>query len=296
MDSSIGMEPPEASAPDMTAEDMPAPVQQRGTATIDLPKAQGFGKASDIKRGSALVLFAPEGWGKTSFGAFAPKTAFIEGRDESGLAKLVEFGRIPDVPTIKAKTWPRFIAELDSIGTSETPPPFQMLCLDSVSAFETMARDFICQRDFNGQWTGKEGFQSYYKGFFRTADEWILMLTRLEAIQEKHGTTMLMLAHSKVKTLSNPSGDDFDRHVIDCDDRIWGPTAKWADAVFFGNWLTILSDSGKGIGGTVRKLYTTHTDNCDAKNRFGLPSVIEIPNDESKGFETLVQTLKGLKK
>ena len=61
--------------------------------------------------------------------------------------------------------------------------------------------------------------------------------------------------------------------------------------MLFGKFVTITEKSKtgviKGIGGTDRILYTERRDAFDAKNRYGMPAEIDIPNDPAKTWETI---------
>lgn len=104
---------------------------------------------------------------------------------------------------------------------------------------------------------------------------------------------VLLLGHVKVKTFKNPMGEDFDRFIVDTHEKTWAATHKWLDAVLFGNFVSVVdkdrpaAKKGKGIGGQDRVIYTQHHDAYDAKNRFGMPVEIDVPNDPSAAWTTL---------
>ena len=96
------------------------------------------------------------------------------------------------------------------------------------------------------------------------------------------GKTVVLLSHSLERRYQNPMGGDFDRFVSDCHEKTWGATKRWADAVLFGNFFTVLDEASgraKGVGGTDRDLYGERRDAFDAKNRYGMPDQLTMPND-----------------
>jgi hypothetical protein len=153
----------------------------------------------------------------------------------------------------------------------------------------------VCQRDFGGDW-GEKGFLSFHKGYHLAVNDWLTLLQRLDHLRAKSGTNIVLLSHSAVKPFKNPQGPDFDRYVASCHDTTWSATSKWADAVLFGNFITVIDDQtqqqrkaqkGKGIGGTDRVVYTARRDAWDAKNRLGMPEVIDLPNDPAQTWPTV---------
>jgi hypothetical protein len=130
--------------------------------------------------------------------------------------------------------------------------------------------------------------------------DWLQLLARLDRIHGR-GVTIILLSHCKVAGFRNPEGPDFDRYVSDVHAKTWAATHKWADAVLFGKFRTIIDGGstgvkpkkGKGIGGTDRVIYTERHDAYDAKNRFGMASEIEIPDDPSQVWATISAAITG---
>ena len=85
---------------------------------------------------------------------------------------------------------------------------------------------------------------------------------------------------------------NFDRYVCDVHPKTWAATCKWADAVLFGNFLTVVDKAahtgkGKGVGGTDRVIYTARRDAFDAKNRFGMPAELWLSDDPTESWGIL---------
>ena len=65
--------------------------------------------------------------------------------------------------------------------------------------------------------------------------------------------------------------------------------------MLFGNFFTVIDDEkkakrqgkGKAIGGTDRVLYTERRDAFDAKNRFGMPTEIWLPDNPAESWTTI---------
>jgi len=279
--------PPKAAKGNGSPSAAPAPSKDR-------PRL-GSGKAEF--KPPRIVLNAVEGWGKTSLGAFAPNPAILMAAGETGYETLLGAGLVPNVPRAKLETWPDTLALLDDLIQDDTGT--ETVVLDAVGGFERMCHEYVCNRDFNGDW-GERGFTSYQKGYEVAVADWLQLLQKLERLQEFRGATVVILSHCRVKTFKNPMGADYDRWVSDCHDKTWSITHKWADAVLFGNFFTVVEGGktgekpkkGKGIGGTQRVIYTERRDAFDAKNRYGMSEVLDIPNDASRSWPTVWSAIR----
>jgi hypothetical protein len=105
---------------------------------------------------------------------------------------------------------------------------------------------------------------------------------------------IIALCHTKVKTFKNPEGADYDRYQPDMHEKTWGLTHKWADIVLFANFHTVIEDEKKrkAAGGQVRIIQTERTAAYDAKNRAGLPQMIQMGQDGAAAWANFVTALK----
>lgn len=241
-----------------------------------------------------MVINGMEGWGKTSVGAYTPKPLIIMADNETGYRTLLENNRVPDVPDTICKTWPDVMGTLDNI-----PAGTQTLVFDALGGIERLCLQHVCLRDFGGDW-GEKGFAAYGRGNEVAMADWRLFLAKLDVVRLSHKVNILLLSHCKVKTFKNPSGADFDRYVADCHDKTWAITGKWADAVLFGTFfIGVQAESskpgakGKAVGGSQRVVYTAFQGHADGKNRYGMPETFDMPDDPSKGWETIENAMKG---
>lgn len=266
----------------------PPPPGRTVTAHRVAPK---FSTADVAFTPPAIVFNAVEGFGKTSYIAYAPNAAILMARGERGYTTLLGAGRVPKIPHVSIDSWADALAVVD--GLADDPQGIKFLGFDALGGFERLCHEYVCNRDFGGDW-GEKGFGSFQKGYEVSVTEWLKLLVKLDALRDRHGIAPVMLSHSKVATFKNPDGADFDRYVSDVHQKTWAATAKWADLILFGKFFTVVQQKdnnvlkkGKGIGGTDRVVYTERRDAWDAKNRYGLPPEIDMPNDPSQMWQTV---------
>lgn len=245
--------------------------------------------------GRKIILYAVEGWGKTSAGAFSPKPFFLMAPNETGYNRLALEKRVPQIPARLCATWPSLLGTIRSITADKQ---IETLWLDAMGGFEGICRDFVIDRDFEGD-GGEKGYASYGRGPEAMSREWLLLVSALDAAANA-GIDVVILGHSKIRPYKNPTGSDYDHFVCDCHEKVWGFTHKWADAVLFGNFVDVVktpgndvTKKGKAFGGTTRQLFCERTAAFDAKNRFGMPASLTIPNDPAQVWQYIVENMNG---
>jgi AAA domain len=211
-----------------------------------------------ITRPQKIVLYAPEGLGKSTIASQLENVLFID--LEQGTHHL-------DVPRVEPRSLKEAEETIDSL--LKEPHPFRILVIDTIDWLEELAIQDICRSQ------GKKGIEDfgYGKGYVILAERLTAFLTRLEPLRAT--MHILVLAHSQVRKFDLPEqGGSFDRYELKLTRQV-GPLIKeWCDALLFGNWHTTVKqpDEGKnkGIGGKERRLYCNHSAAWDAKNRHDL--------------------------
>jgi AAA domain-containing protein len=266
----------------------PAPPMRNGQATA--PKI-GRLKVEKTVTSAAIVLNAVEGWGKTSLGAHAPNPLIVMARGETGFATLRRKGLVPDVDYVECSTWGELLALCDSQTGSE----HKTYVFDALGGFERLCHEAVCAREFSNDW-GEKGFTGFMRGYEVAVPEWVKFLQRLDGLRNANGANIVLLSHAKVTPYKNPLGPDFDRYTADCHHKTWSVTHKWADALLFGTFETVVQKDGKtarakGVGGTERVVFTERTDAYDAKNRYHMPAKIEMGGDYTKTWDIVWDSL-----
>jgi hypothetical protein len=257
--------------------------------------------AGDVKSGgnglpSRVILHGVEGVGKTSIMAFAPNPLFIMSRGETGLETLIDSGQLPDIPHLpQMTTWQDMLSAIDWLTTEEHA--YKTLVIDVLSGLERLCHEFVCNRDYAGDW-GERGFTGYMRGYEVSLPDWREMLAALDRLREKKRMGIVGLCHTKVAPFKNPEGADYDRFSPDMHHKTWAATHAWADMVLFLNhYVEVVTDKGnakkgKGKGGQQRVLYTERTAAYDAKNRFGLPPEINLGDSGQAAWNDFSTAIK----
>ena len=216
-----------------------------------------------------VVLYGPEGIGKSTFASHFPDPVFI---DTEGGTKRLNVARLPQ-PT----SWAMLLDEVRAVTRGEVS--CGTLVIDTADWAERLAIDAICAK---AKVDGLEGF-GYGKGYTYVKEEFGRLLDALEEVLNS-GHHVLILAHAAITKFEQPdAAGSYDRWTMKTTKQTEPLLREWCDMLLFANYQTIVEKSGSGPNaknkatGGKRVLYTTHHACWDAKNRFGLPD--EVPFD-----------------
>jgi len=257
------------------------------------PKNLTLRKMEKKKPCPRMLVYAVEGWGKTTMAAHSPNPLILYARDERGLDALVSKELIPDVYANQIDTWEELLSTLDMLAAD--PQTVKTLVLDSIGTFERLCHEYVCAKHYKNDWS-ENGFASFQAGYGIAASEWIKLLHKLDKINS-HGVIILILGHVQVKNTKNPLGADFMRYECAAHTKTMEATMRWLDAALFGKYDTIVEmakdtgniakNKGKAIGGTERIIHTQGCDAFQAKNRYGMPTELEIPGDRTAAWDII---------
>jgi hypothetical protein len=214
-----------------------------------------------------IFLYGVHGVGKTSFAAAAPAPIFILAEDP-GFDKLgLSVDHFP-----VAKSWAEIINNLKMVLAEGAA--YKTVVIDTIDAAFSLAEKHLIETEpsFN---KSRADYDNYGKGYKFLAAEIRDNFLRLCNQIRDNGKTIVLLA------FQNPEGKDWDRYQPKLPDG--GKTSinrlicEAADMVLFANYVTIVKD-GKGQASN-RVLYTTNSAAFEAKQRHGIPSMIEFSWD-----------------
>lgn len=219
-------------------------------------------------RAQKVVIYGPEGIGKSSFASQFPDPVFI---DTEGSTDNMDVARL-DKPT----SWTMLINEIAFIKAN--PTECKTLVVDTVDWAEQLTVAHVCSQH------GKQGIEDFGwgKGYTYVQEEMGRFLNVLSDLVDM-GINVVLTAHAQIKKFEQPDEmGSYDRYELKLGQKTGSKTAplvkEWADMVLFANYKTLVmtTDNGKKKAqGGERVMYTNHRPAWDAKNRHGLPD--EMP-------------------
>ena len=219
-----------------------------------------------IHKAKKIVVYGPEGIGKSSFAALFPDPLFI---DTEGSTNGMDVKRFP-----RPTSWSMLGEELMQIISSK---PCGTLVIDTIDWAENLCIEHICAK------AGKCGIEDfgYGNGYVYEKEEFAKLLNRLEEVIDV-GINVVLTAHAQLRKFSQPDEiGEYDRWELKLGKKtgsVISPLVKeWADLLLFANYKTMavaVDKDGKKFKaqGNARVMYTEHHPCWDAKNRFGLPA------------------------
>ena len=229
-----------------------------------------------IPKAQKVVLYGPEGIGKSTFAAQFPEVVFI---DTEGSTAGMDVARLPE-----PKSWPMLLEEVRYIR--DTPGACQSLAIDTADWAEKLAIQYICDKS---QKSGIEDW-GYGKGYTYLAEAFGELLRLLQEVVDR-GVHVVITAHAKITKFEQPDEmGAYDRWELKLTRQVSPMVKEWADMVLFANYKTfsvMTEEKKRKAQGGKRVLYTTHNPCWDGKNRHGLPD--ELPFE----FASIGKALKG---
>ena len=213
-----------------------------------------------------VVIYGPEGIGKSTFAAQFPVPLFID--TEGGTRELdIDRAPTPSSWTMLLDTVREFTA--DTMG-------YKTLVLDTADWAEQLCIAAVCAR---AKKSGIEDF-GYGKGYVYVQEEFGKLLNMLSELVQRD-INVVLLAHAKMRTFQQPDEmGSYDRWELKVSKNVAPIVKEWADMVLFMNYKTVVIHQegtlkSKAQGGQ-RVVYTSHHPCWDAKNRHGLPEEMPI--------------------
>lgn len=223
-----------------------------------------------------VLLYGVEGVGKSTFGADAPMSIFIDGEKSTSELNVARF------PT--PENW---IDVREAVHTLIADKhDYQTLVVDTLDWIEPLIWDHICKRDNQ---SSIEAY-GYGKGYAAALDEWRIFLADLEKLRAAKRMNIVLLAHAWIRPFKNPEGDDYDRYEMKLNSKAGGLLKEWPSSVLFANFETVAAKDPKtkrvrGVTTGARWIYTTRCGAYDAKNRYSLPERLPL---SWKDFEAAI--------
>lgn len=221
-----------------------------------------------------VVIYGPEGIGKSTFASKFPDPLFI---DTEGSTNKLDVQRFEEKPS----SWSMLKNYVEYVR--QHPDICDTLVIDTIDWAERLCVESILNA-YNKK--GIEDF-GYGNGYTYVAEEIGRFLNTLQELIDKNICNVVLTAHSQIKKFEQPDEtSSYDRYELKLGKKTTSQTSplvkEWADMILFANYETFAvardKDGKKFMGqGGERVMYTSHHPCWDAKNRDGLPD--KLPFD-----------------
>lgn len=218
-----------------------------------------------------VVIYGPEGIGKSSLAAMFPNGIFL---DVEGSTYQLDVAR-EDRPS----SWTMLQKQVEyyKINSNE----FDTLIVDTADWAETLCINNILS---NNSKSSLSGFP-HGQGYVILEEEFGRFLNSLSDLIEL-GINIVVVAHAQIDKFDQPDEmGSYNRWAMKLEKKTAPLLKEWADMVLFINYKTyvVTSDSdkrSKKAQGGSRVIFTTHHVCWDAKNRHGLPEELSFNSPE----------------
>ena len=223
-------------------------------------------------RAQKVVVYGPEGIGKTTLASMFPNPLFVDTEDGTG---HLDVARVDPAP----KSW---TALMETVRAVKAERPCSTLVVDTADWAEAMCMEHVCAKN---KWSSIEtpGFGA---GYTQLREEFGRFLDALSDVADS-GVNVVVTAHAQMRKFEQPDeAAPYDRWELKLQKKVAPVVKEWADAVLFLNWKTTVETVSAGMGqvkgkarNAKRTMFCEHHACWDAKNRWGLSS--EEPMDYS---------------
>lgn len=236
-----------------------------------------------IRKPVFMCLYGESGIGKTTFASSAPKPLFIA--TEEGSNEL-------DVSRLQVTSWSEFKESLVSLETEGGD--FESIIIDSLDHLEALIHDQVAKD------AGKKSIDDigYGKGYGNAVRYWKSLIVMLKKLRDNNGQNIILISHTHVKTFNDPHHNEaYDRFELKMHKSASAIIKESVDMLLFARNDVAFKKDSMGNKSQVfnmdnRVIYTELNAAFDAKNRFGLPPVIDFPI--SGAFDVLKKELDSL--
>jgi hypothetical protein len=125
------------------------------------------------------------------------------------------------------------------------------------------------------------------------------MLNRLDRLRNNRKMLVFLLAHEQIVKVESPETANYDKHTIYLDKFLKPITERWLDILLFARReINVVGGGennlkkGKAISGSRRVIHTEMGATFDAKNRGGLPPVIEMGDSGQEAWDNFAEAIR----
>ena len=221
-----------------------------------------------------ITIHGNEGVGKTSLAARFPNPVFLQTEDgcPTGLT-ISTFGLLETYAAVREA--------LTTLASEEHY--YRTLVIDSLDPLESIIWRDACATQ---GWSSIEQ-PGYGKGYVVVDKWWLDILAALDFLRRERRMMTVLLAHSAIERIDDPRAASYTSYQLRLHKRARGLIQDAMDVVaFFSADLNITSEDvgfnkkrTRADGGSTRWLHFEARPSFVAKNRYGLPAKMMIPQN-----------------
>lgn len=223
-----------------------------------------------LNRAQRVILYGPEGVGKSTLAAAFPHPLVLDTEDGSHHLDVdrVPVARLADIVQAIAE-----VQQMQSAGTCA----YESLVIDTADALWRMCAEQVC---LDNNWKNIEQ-PGYGKGYAIASARFTGLFRSLDQLM-RGGMHVVIVCHMKVVKVNLPDAPEFSRYCL----KVSAPTSQaetareflkeWCDALIFCAIRNEVDGlKGKAVRANERVAFCTSNPHCESKNRLGLPP--EVP-------------------
>lgn len=217
-----------------------------------------------LSKPQKVVVYGPEGVGKSTFASKFPEALFIDTEDSTVNMDVARFQ--------KPSSWTMLLQQIAYVKAN--PKICKTLVIDTADWAERLCSEHICSK---ANVKGIEDF-GYGKGYVYLEEEFGRFLNQLQDIIEL-GINVVVTAHAEIKKIEQPEEiGGYDHWQMKLEKKTMPLLKEWADILLLANYkvyVVNVDNQGASKGknkaqGGARVMHTTHSPWWDAKNRHDL--------------------------
>lgn len=228
-----------------------------------------------------ILIYGPQKIGKSSFGALADRTVFIQ--TEDGLDALGA-NAFP-----LSRSFDEVMKNLQSLA--EEAHDFKTLAVDSLDWLEPLVwQETIVRVPFTEKGKKVENIEDYGygKGYAHAMEVWKEYIDALDYLRQEKGMTIIQICHAQIRKFENPETDIYDRYELKLQKQAAAKIMEHSDVIIFANYYVGVKKEEKNmskegrkraVGTGERVLYTEERPAFMAGNRYSLPAEIPFSKD-----------------
>lgn len=214
-----------------------------------------------------ILIYGEPGIGKTTAGTDMPKPIFLASENSFNARKF------KNIDYIEPQKWEDVNEFLRLFLTTDTFSQYQSIVIDTIDWLEPMLVDYICRINKK---TSINDF-GYGAGYVALAEHFRKFLMDLDLLQQRKKIWLLFLAHSQIRTFTNPLGENYDRYEMKLSTKLTGLLKEWVSTILFANFKVLVAKNrstdteGKAKSDEMHYIFSTGGTGWDAKSRDDIP-------------------------